>query len=383
MAKSLDLTQFWETLETNFPLSGPRCDLRGCLGPDTLSALEAGGLLSYLRVANVVSCPNPGGAGCPRQVIELDDGRLQGVCGNDPPECHDIDLTQEDVELLSVEPEVLCQSLRRVLRAGGRTEEIADLRAAYRVGTFIPQPSTRQALYLVIRCAEREYSEAFDALRSQQEGSSFAILVPTDRFIGTGTIRQMATLGIPIISLRGLIDTNSSGQLTMTEDVLRVFAGIGRRSATTTSLSPIIVGQAFTHDGWQDLDDASYRRLLEKVNEYSIVADERSRVVWKRADGRKPPKRATAIKSGYFRMIRAAVERTGYFDPAIEGPMEEQESGQQIFQRARKTIDIKYKDRDGRMRWRLFKTVMVDDHAQYHFNPGPNFKFALIFLPQS
>ena len=383
MANNLDLSLFWEILETNFPLSGPRCDLRDRLGRDVVAALEAGGILSYLRIADVVSCPHPGGAGCPRQVIELRDGRFQGVCGNDPPECSDVDLTRKDIEVLGVEPERLCQALRRPLCTGGKIEAIAGLRAAYRAGTFKPEPSSRHSIYLVARCAEGEYSEAFDALRSRQEGNSFAILVPTDRFISADTIRQMATLGIPIIALQGLINADASGQLTMSEDVLRLFAGIGRRGATTGALSTPVVAQVLTHNGWQDLDEASYRRLIETVAEYGIVADEKICVVWKRVDGRRPLKQQSAIQAGYFRMIRAAVERTGYFDPAIEGPMEEQESGKQIFQRARQTIDIKYKDHDGTMKWRLFKTAKVDNHAVYQFRPDPNFPFALIFLPRS
>jgi len=383
MASDLDLSRFWELLETNFPLAGARRDLRDSLGCDLVTALETGEVLSYVRAAERISCPRPGGAGCPRHVVELSDGRILGVCGNDPPECEDIELTQRDIEVLGVQPERLCRALRHALCMGGKIEAIAGLRNTYRAGTFKPRPTVRNSVYFVARCAEREYSEAFDALRSRQEGNSFAILVPTDRFVSVDTIRQMATLGIPIIALRGLISPDTNGQLITSEDALQLFEGIGRRAATTAGLSAPVVAQALTHEGWRDLDETSYRGLIEKVNEYSIVADEMSGVVWKCVNRRKSPEPIEDVQPGYFRMIHATVMKKGYFDPAVEGPMEEQESGKQIFQRARKAIDIKYKDRHGTTKWRLFKTAKVDNHAVYHFQPDPNFKFALIFLPRS
>jgi hypothetical protein len=380
MASVLDLSRFWEHLETNFPLAGPRNELRGRFGPGVVAALEKGGVLVYLRTADVVACPHPGGQGCPRQVIELSDGRFQGVCGNDPPECDDIDLVQDDIEVFGVEPLDLCKSLRGPLRTGGRAEALPGLQNVFRAGTFKPDESTRHSVYLVVRCAEHEYAAAFDAVRSQQEGSSFAILIPTDRFVAADTIRQMGTLGIPIIALQGLVDADRNGQLTTTSDVIRLFGGIGRRTSAAVSLSAPVVAQVRTHHGWQDLDESGYGRLIENADDYDIMADERSQVVWKRDGDGKPHQRADRVQASYFRMIRAAVDKVGYFDPSAHGP-EDLNSSKQIFQRARKTIDIKNTaERDGND-WRLFKSVKVDNHVEYHFQPDPDFCFALIFHP--
>jgi len=370
----LDISLFWELLETNFPLAGPRCDLRERLGRDLVAALEAGGLLTYLRVADTVACPHPGGAGCPRQVIERPDGTFQAICGNVPPECDDVDLTLEDVEVLGVDPERLCQALRRPLCTGGKVEPIADLRSAYRTGTFKPDPSTRHAIHFVARCDPREYAAAFDALRSRQDGRSFAVLVPTDRFVSADTMRQMATLGIPIIQLRGMIEIDAAGELTTSDDPLRVLGGTGRR---TRAASGPPVARVRTQDGWQDLDEAEYRRLIETAQEYDILADEKARVVWKHG------RREDGIRASYFRMVRAAVEKTGRFDPGVDGPDDDQESDKQTFQRARKALDVKYRADDGTTQWRLFKSLKFDKHTEYLFQPDPDCRFALIFLPRS
>ncbi len=374
MATGIDLSPFWELLETNFPLAGPRCDLRTSLGYELVAALEAGGHLTFLRVADTVACPHPGGSGCPRQVIERPDGTFRAICGNVPPECDDVDLTLEDVEVLGVDTQRLCQALRGPLYTGGKVESVPGLRGVYRAGAFKPDTSIRHAVYFAARCNPGDYAAALEALRSQQEGESFAVLVPTDRFVNADTTRQMATLGIPVVPLRGVIQVVASGQLITSDDPLRVLGGTGRRTHMT---SGPLVAQVRTQDGWQDLDEAGYQRLIETAQEYDILADEKARVVWK--SGR----REDGIRASHFRMIRAAVERTGRFDPGVDGPDDDQESGKQIFQRARQAIDVKYRSDDGTTQWRLFKSMKFDKHAEYLFQPDPGCRFALIFLPRS
>lgn len=315
-------------------------------------------------------------------MVELSDGRFQGICGNDPPECGDIDLLQDDIEVLGVEPERLCKALRRPLCIGGKIEALPGLQNVYRVGSYKPEPSIMHPVYFVVRCTEREYSEAFDALRSQLEGGNFVILVPTDRFTESDTIRQMVSLGIPIIALHGLINLDTSGQLTTAEDVLHLFGGIGRYTSTTVSLSAPIVAQVRTHNGWQDLDEPGYSQIIENIGDFDIVADERNRVVWKHDHENEPHLRTDGIRAGYFNMIRGAVEKIGYFNPDVHGS-ERRISAQQIFQRARQAIDVKYRADNGSMEWRLFKTVTVEDHGEYHFHPDPDYRFALIFLPRN
>ncbi len=382
MTPVLDLSRFWELLETNFPLAGPRSELRTRLGSDEATALELGQVLTYLRIADAVACPHPGGPGCPRQVIQLNDGRFQGVCGNDPSECEDVDLQRDDVEVIGVDQEHLCEALRRPLCIGGRVEPLPGLRNVFRAGTFKPDTVTRHSVYLVVRSSEHEYTEAFDALRSQMEGQSFAVLVPTDRFIDSGSVRQMGTLGVPIIGLQGLVDVELTGHLVMSADALDLFGGIGRRATSSAAISAPIVAQVHTDRGWQELDDAGYKRLLEAVDDFDLMADERSGTVWKREQGGALHVRADSVQPSYFHMIRFAVEKIGYFDPDVHGP-EDRAAGKQTFQRARKAIDVKYTAESGRAEWRLFKTRKVDDHAEYQFEPDPDYRYALIFLPRN
>lgn len=378
-ARVLDLTDFWEVLESNFPLGGARIDLEARLSSEIVAELERAQILSYVRQADAVSCPHPGGGGCPRRVVELEDGRLQAICGNDPPECADLDLTTRDIEVLTLEPERLCAALRSPLSVGGKVEPVADMRGTYRAGSFVPQPGVKRPIYFVSRCADRDYAEAFDALLGRAGADSFAILVPTDRFTGSDVTRQMATFGIPIVALQGLINIGDNGHLTAAVPGSRVFGDIGLRHQPGPIAPTPIVARARTREGWRDLDEAAYAQLIDDIDDHDLVADELSRRVWKRVGSHKRPKPDEDIQAGYFRIVHMAVEKVGYFDPAVDGP-DDLQTGKQIFQRARQAIDVKYSANPAK--WRLFKSVKVDHHTEYQFQPDPDFRFALIFLPR-
>lgn len=381
----IDLPTFFEALETNFPLSGVRTGLSKKIGHDTVAVLERTGLLTFLRVADTYPCPQPTGPGCPRQVVHHSDGdRITAVCGNDPPECGDIKLTAKDIEIVGVVPHRLCEALRGPLLFGGKTEDVPGLTQIFRAGTFQPRPGVRKAVYFGARCSAREYAILLGVLRSRHGTDGFALLVPTDRFVSEETIRESAAKGIVVLPLTDAIEMNASGQLVAKVDASELFAGIGRIGPGPIAPAGTVYSQARTHDGWENLDEAGYRELIQNADRYDIFADEHTKEVRKRekSAGKKggktsPPSRASA---NYFHLIRKAVEARGYFDPTVA---EEKDSGKQIFQRARGAFDIKVVGADGKSHWKLLKSVKGDNHTIYQFQPDKGVTFALIFLPKS
>jgi len=378
-SSTIDLSLFWELLETDFPPSGLREQLAGRLGTNVVDALERGGILQFLRIAEEFPCPHPGEWGCPRKVVELSDGTYCAVCGNNPPECEDVTVTARDLEVIGVVPESLCAALRSPLLFGGKPEVLADIHQAYRAGTFVPAPAIRQPVFFLVRTDPEEYAEALDALRSRYERQGFAVLVPTDRFVRDDMVRQMATLGIAVVPLVGLVNTDPSGLFVSEVAPLKLFEGVGHMGLRAAGSS--VFAQLCTKDGWRNLDETAYLQLMEQATEYEILADERSRTVIKRGQtqGLKP-------NANHFRMLRLAIEKGGYFDPGVDGPDEyaggkEYEDPKQIFQRARQLIDIKYTDEHGHKAWCLFKTGMLDSHSIYMFKPDAEINFALVFVP--
>ena len=377
------IDRFWQLLESNFPLGGPRRHLMSLLGENSVESLEIIGVLTFGRISDTYPCPHPGGDSCPRQVTAMKDGSYHAVCGNEPPQCEDLVLSQRDVEYLRLDPRVLCEAVAKALQVRMRFEEFVGFHAVYRIGTFIPDPGIHHGVFNVVRCSKGDYAEALDALRSRWEYEGFAVLVPTNRFLSSDTSRQMATLGIPLLPLDdaiGIVDN----RLTALIDPLYYFRGIGQRRFGATRTSSLIMARALVcnkqgHYRWHDLDEQGYQDILAASGDYLVFADERSKTVVKGSGNKRKTKHN--VKTAYFRMMHAAVTKTaGYFDPEIDGPDEDQVSGKQIFQRARAVFDLKH---PGENVWTLFKSARVDNHAVYHLSPDDRVTFAFIFLPTS
>lgn len=378
---ALSLEPLWETLETNFPLGGARKHLRGLLGDDLVGALESAGILAQRRVADTYPCPGTGGFDCPRVIVSLDDGTYAAVCGNEPAACAELTLSAEDVAHLSVDPENLCAAVAAALKIRGTPEAVPGLAHVYRAGNFIPDPGVRHPVYFAVRCQRRDYAEVLDAIRSRQDGGAFAVMVPTDRFLAEDTVRQMTTLGIPLLPLCDAVGLDGTA-LTALVDPLRYFAGIGGRGAGPAPVAAAVVAQALVCRGdgdatWRNLDEAGYQDLVAAADQYEIFADERGRTAARTVGGERQQR--SGVQASYFQFLRACARHRGYFDPGTDLRFDEiYKDPKQNFVRARKAIDVKTDDN-----WKLFKTRMVDNHAKYEFSPDQKTIFALVFQPAS
>lgn len=384
---AIDLRLFFEALETDFPLSGVRAALSKRVGEEATVALERAGIVTFLRHSETYPCPSPGGAGCPRQVVHLSgEERIEAVCGNEPPECDDIELTAKDIEVVGVVPQRLCEALRGALLFGGKTERLPELEHVFRAGTLQPLPGVRKAVYFAARCLPKEYGILLELLRSRHGSEGFALLVPTDRYVSEETVRESALQGIVVQFLADIIGMDASNTFVVKVKPEELFAGIGRIGPGPIIAAKTVYVQVRTRDGWGNLDQAGYQALLRNREQYDIIADERTKEIRKRVPGKSSGRKAHEtvpplnVPASHFQIIRKAIGTRGYFDPTIE---EEIDSGKQIFQRARQAFDIKYANREGKTNWKLFKTITVGNRAVYQFQPDEGVTFALIFLPQA
>ncbi len=55
------------------------------------------------KMAASLPCPNPGGDGCPRRVVQHGDGTATAVCGDRPKACETLDLTIDDLRVHALE----------------------------------------------------------------------------------------------------------------------------------------------------------------------------------------------------------------------------------------------------------------------------------------
>jgi len=303
------------------------------------------------------------------------------ICGNHPPECDDVLLSEIDIEWVGLEPEQLIAVLRDSLLFGGTEAIEADRPHVYRAGAYVPTPGIRHTIYFAVRCSDEDYATLFDALRSRHEGQSFAVLIPTDRFLRAETIRQMGSLGISIIPLAGLIDLHQSGRLVSAADPEHLFAHIGQRTVGYDGASPADYAWLRTASGARLITEREYKELLASATDYAVVADQLTQTI-DRAKGNSRARR-TNVPHAYFSILRKAIEARAPFDPTNPDQVgSDMASAKQIFQRARQAVDIDRRNQAGRT-WALFKTVRIDRRALYQFQPDPDVRFALIFAPQA
>ncbi|MEO7730380.1 MAG: hypothetical protein ABIY55_05370 [Kofleriaceae bacterium] len=368
---NMDLAPFWTELEANFPLGGPRLRLRELLGDELEGALEHAGVLVYWRVADQIVCPQWSGRGCPRTVFRRRDGSIVAMCGNRPLQCRSLELTPEDIEVLTVSPEQLAAAIGKALQIRVHVEPLA-IRGAYRVGTFVPEVGVTHAIYFLAR-RERDYGEAVDALRTHAAGQTFAILVPTVRFIPEAVRRHTKDAGILLVSLEDCVGLAAEGRLHALVEPLKLFDRVGRvpsDTAADTAPAPIVaralVRERDRAPRWHDLDAAAYERLAAGALRYDVFADELTKTVVKNA-------RSNAnVQAWQFKMIRAALEERADYDPGTGD--NDGVAAKQMFQRARKTFDLRSSDG-----WHIFPSAIVDSHAVYRFAPIASVTFVFVF----
>ena len=375
---TLDLSALWDAVEAGRSISGPRRAVGEALGVELATGLEQMGLLIPGCTAERYPCPRRGGEGCPRVVVPAAGQGFVAACGMTPPECVDLELSSDDVQAVTLVPEALVEATGRALQIRTRVEGLSRLRGAFRVGTFIPEPGVKHAVYLLVRNSEPDYADAVDLLRVQSAEQTLAILVPTDRFISDDLRRHTSAAGIPVIFLSETLAFYTQQGFLPLRDPLSVFASVGH-PVTLDEVRVDVVAEAYVKPrgkggSWRRLDEAAYRTLVAASDSYDIFADERTRSV-RRADasGRVGAK---SVTPSHFKQIRSIVETRGSYDPVLAD--DASPSAKQIFQRARQTFDIER----GRS-WSIFKTRKIEKHAVYEFSPDPSVSFAFIFLPKA
>lgn len=113
MTKSL--ARFWKAIDEIPGAITDRREWSASLGeewPEIAAYLKPVG-----RLAKQITCPSPGGDGCPRKIAKHGDGRYRAVCGNKPAECDSIDVTRDEITCLALDRKKLAAAVGTMLNA--------------------------------------------------------------------------------------------------------------------------------------------------------------------------------------------------------------------------------------------------------------------------
>jgi len=282
-----------------------------------------------------------------------------------------VPLTEDDVRQYEVVVPKLAARIRRANRLQGGLHQ--DGEHLFSLGEKRLPWGIRASVYLsLLNTDESDLLGVAQRLRPVQP-KPVLILTPTPAPLSVAGRQALTESGTHVVPLSDYLEP---GSWAITWD--EALPARGDQGELTARNAHCF---AVTHDDRRYLDESAYRQLMAAAGDYHVFADGLTHEVRKK-QGKKII-RTTDIPASYFQVLRAVVDKRGYFDPAYDDPDPERFSGRQILQRARKTVDIKYRDAKGKMTWRLFKTSKPANRAVYRFDPDADFPFALIFLPHA
>lgn len=124
MAMKKPLARFWKALDEIPEATTDRREWSLRLGDDW--PVAAVYLTATGRLAKEITCPSPGGDGCPRKVVKHADGRFRAVCGSKPAECDPVDLTRDEITCLALDRAKLAAVVGAIFNAEAESTSLGD-----------------------------------------------------------------------------------------------------------------------------------------------------------------------------------------------------------------------------------------------------------------
>jgi hypothetical protein len=221
------LHKLWRALEALPGLAAERLEWRRLLGDEWLIVEPL--FRQTGAVVDRVWCPSPGGPDCPRRVIQHDDDRIVGVCGDAPRSCDTIPLTLEDIVVLELDVRRLAQALAAPL---GLKAAPSWIREPDILELGMHQVAAGQGVPVVLLWARApdQVGRAIELLMHALD-APFAIATPTDRFVGAETRAKVRQAGGMHFSLSDALGADDHGTLAGQHVPDHIFAPV-RQSVT-------------------------------------------------------------------------------------------------------------------------------------------------------
>lgn len=335
-----------------------------------MEALSAVNLLAADGIAERIQCPDGTGPDCPYRVVSQDGGGWVAVCGNHPPQCRDVRLSDEDAVLHRLVPDRLAQHLKSMLGLVGQSGEVPEVPGVLRLGVFKPVPDVRTPVFLICRAGSAAFSSAVRQIELLEPNSTPAICALTDNAVNGTTDVYLKGRGIPLLVMSDLFGISHEGDLTLLAPI-ESFHGALRGAGATRSSDRNCVAEVFEGGNWRGVSQQEYDRMKERLRLVDVGVDEIDQKVYHSGS------EFTASKSmapGLWSLLRYALEHRYPFDPSAEGPQMDQDSADQAFRRMRRAVDI------GRGRnWHLFHEERRDGARCYVFRPISGATYLFIF----
>ena len=230
------LRQLWRSLEHVQGLSAAAIEWRRWLGEEWDAArhlLKPRGQ----RVATV-SCPSPGGDGCPRRVVVHDDGAVVAVCQDRPRSCDTLVLQPEDVMAFDVDLRKLSGLLAMALALEPAFLVVTGQSRLWRVGRHEVAAGAGFPVFITIQATSAAYDAVISGLCRAADGP-FLVLVPTRELIMPDATAGLAGRNALLLALGDVLALDERGRLAAIRPADEVLDGLRRHYLAATAPPPI------------------------------------------------------------------------------------------------------------------------------------------------
>ena len=215
------LCKLWPALEALPGLAAVTEDWKDRFGEDFDAGRE------FLRLTNrraeAYPCPNPGGVGCPRSIVDHGKGKFAAVCGDQPKRCDKLILTKQDIAIYEFDTRKLGTAIAVAFGIDPDFNEATGFQQTYRVGDYHPQAGKRFPLFLTIQTDPASLRGVATRLCSTTR-TAFILMVPTTTFSDLALTDLLGRQQARVTALADLFENDGVGTLVATEAAMTLLA---------------------------------------------------------------------------------------------------------------------------------------------------------------
>jgi len=367
--------RFCELIEDAFPPVLPTAVFRERLGElFDVFAEPTNGILRPAGIAERYRCPTPGGDGCPRRVVDNDDGTYDAVCGMDAPECDDVrGLTRADLDLQRFDCDAFLDALCRAGSLDPRHDGVMIPPYTFRVGDLVDGHRPTTNVFFAARPAHPGFVSALGWIRSA--ASNALVLLPTLRMLGTGMENRLNG-SLRFAALDRVLGVEED-QLVLRIPAAPWPAGVREASPDAYAAACGMVYSDSDAEG-RLLTREERERLLAKPDAFDVLVDgvDSERPVW-RQGASKPGQLSASELEILIRYVQRRALGQEPCTPVKLGITEHSAGGaRKTFIRMRGKVDT----RIGGQKYKLFKQHrrFHGGESEYAFEPDAGFRYCIV-----
>ena len=166
------------------------------------------------KMAASLPCPNPGGEGCPRQVVLNGDGTASAICGDSPKACQSLEVTRDALSIHALDRRSFAEALVKAMELQPPIRNLAP--------SFIQRLGTRERaaglgvpIFLCIpgatpKAAPRDLDEILET------PNPVVLLCPTTAALPDTFAEPLRRHGVTLIPLDVAVISSGPGKFTLT-----------------------------------------------------------------------------------------------------------------------------------------------------------------------